>query len=71
MTVQPVEINEFEQLIRHEQREVEEMFAHLREEQPHLFDWVVAKFNTLENRRALQGVTLSAMAMMQAEKKSR
>lgn len=67
MTVQPKTINEFEQLVRHEQHEVEEMFAHLRKEQPYLFDWIVAKFNTLESLRALQGVTLSAMVMMQED----
>ncbi len=69
MAVQPFEINEFEQLVRHDQEEIEEMFVLLREKQPHLFDWVAAKFNTLESRRALQGVAFSAMALMLAEKR--
>ncbi len=55
MAVQPEDINKVEQII----------FA--REAQPDLCDWLVAKFNTLATPRALLGVAMIAIALIEKD----
>lgn len=67
MTVQPEAINELERKVKEEEAATQAMIALICERQPHLHEWLVAKFNTLTSTRALLGVTLCAIALMQED----
>ena len=67
MTVQPEAINELERKVHEEEDEASQMITSICEKQPYLHEWLVAKFNLAISNRALLGITLSAIALMQED----
>ncbi len=69
MTVQPEDINELERMVHEEDEAAQAMIVAICEKQPHLHEWLVAKFNALISKRALLGIALSSMVLMQEDRK--
>lgn len=68
MTVQPEDINELERKVHED--EASQTIISICEKQPHLYEWLVVKFNAPISKRALLGITLSAIALAQEDKQT-
>lgn len=68
MTVQPEDINEAEEKVFCMDRSADTLIIFVREAQPDLCDWLVAKFGTLTSPHALLGVAMLAIALTEKDK---